>query len=58
VSWRSTVDVSIGEPLAVADYLIAGHGSDRLKASAKRLTDDLTVALTELSDRQHDAALV
>jgi hypothetical protein len=44
---------AIGEPLAVADYLIAGHGSDRLKASAKKLTADLALSLSELSDRQH-----
>lgn len=51
VGWRSSVDVVIGQPLEVASYLTPGHGSDRLKASAKHLTADLTAALTQLSDQ-------
>lgn len=58
VCWRSGVDVAIGQPLAVADYVSPDHGSDRLKASAKTLTDDLTAALNQLSDQQHRAATV
>ena len=53
VGWRSCVDVAIGQPLEVARYMPPCHGGDRLKASAKTLTDDLTAALNQLSDHQH-----
>jgi 1-acyl-sn-glycerol-3-phosphate acyltransferase len=52
VGWRSAVDVVIGQPLEVASYMTPDPGSDRLKASAKHLTTDLTAALTQLSDQQ------
>ncbi|MBF2037142.1 MAG: 1-acyl-sn-glycerol-3-phosphate acyltransferase [Leptolyngbyaceae cyanobacterium T60_A2020_046] len=47
--WRDRVTVKIGTPLEVSHYLQAGTNSDRLKASAKQLTEDLSTALKALS---------
>jgi 1-acyl-sn-glycerol-3-phosphate acyltransferase len=51
VGWRTDVDVLIGPPLTVADYLQQA-GPDHLKAAAKHLTADLTQAITTLATAQ------
>ena len=60
VGWRTEVDVLIGPPLAVSDYLqqagpgdSSGSVSDpRLKIAAKHLTAELTEAITTLAAAQ------
>jgi 1-acyl-sn-glycerol-3-phosphate acyltransferase len=50
--WRDRVDISFGEPVAVADHLPTQQNraltAEEVKASARHLTDALTVALTDL----------
>lgn len=49
VGWRTQVTIKIGPPLAVERYLPENTASDRLKASARDLTGDLTTALDQLT---------
>lgn len=48
-TWRSTVKVTFGQPIAVAEYLRDDCTADALKAQAKQLTTDLKTALVTLS---------
>ena len=52
VGWGTDVEVLIGAPLAVQDYLQSSSGSDRLKAAARRLTTDLSDRITHLVAHQ------
>lgn len=49
-TWRSTVEITFGKPIAVADYLSDDYTADALKAHAKQLTADLQTAMVTLSD--------
>lgn len=54
--WRGSVDVAIGKPLSVADYLVQGQeihlSSESIKSTAQKLGGDLDKALSALSNQQ------
>jgi 1-acyl-sn-glycerol-3-phosphate acyltransferase len=48
-TWRSRVQIVIGQPIPVGDYVKPNPNAETLKASAKLLTADLQTALVNLS---------
>lgn len=52
--WRGPVQVHIGHPLAVKDYLQSDISPEALKTEAQRITEDLTSQLVSMvTARQH-----